>query len=165
MREERDAEGSGINPNDSSLPAVLPESVVRIKDPNFIKLMNSHKDRIKYFYGESEVEGESSLYSAFKKLKRAYKEDEVVGKKLKGNRSAEKCLTFNKAWDGLPSKFLPLRTFFAGFVTVFPNTATVESDFSILSFEKGDYRQSLADISIGGIMHSKQREEVVQLPL
>jgi len=40
--------------------------------------------------------------------------------------------------------------------TVFPGTANVESDFSIVNFEKNDYRTALTDLSVEGIMHSKQ---------
>jgi len=165
MREERDAEGNGINPTHSTLPHVLPESVACYKDTKFIKLFNSHKEHIRSFYGNNEVDGDSALYKLFKDFKRAYRNNDVVRRKLQANRSSEKTLTFNEAWDGFPAIFLPLRNFFAGFATVFPNTATVKSDFSILSYEKGDYCQSLADISIGSIMHSKQCEEVKLLPL
>jgi len=165
MVAERDAEGNGINPSHSTLPHILPESVVRFKDAKFIKLFNSHKEQIRSFYGDNEVDGDSALYKLFKDFKRTYKNDDVVRRRVQANRSSEKTLTFNEAWDGLPAIFLPLRNFFAGFATVFPNTATIESDFSILSYEKGDYRQSLTDISIGGIMHSKQCEEIKHLPL
>ena len=41
---------------------------------------------------------------------------------------------------------------------VFANTASVESDFSILGWEKDEYRLSLTDLSLEGIMQSKQHE-------
>ncbi len=49
-----------------------------------------------------------------------------------------------------------LREFSGGLATVFPNTASVESDFSVLKWEKDEYRQSLTDLSLEGILHSKQ---------
>ena len=45
-----------------------------------------------------------------------------------------------------------------GIATVFLNTASVESDFSILSWEKDKYRLSITDLSLEGIMHCKQYE-------
>ena len=41
---------------------------------------------------------------------------------------------------------------------MFPNTASVESDFSLIGVEKTVYRQSLTDFSLEGILHAKQFE-------
>ena len=41
---------------------------------------------------------------------------------------------------------------------VFANTASVESDFSILGWKKDEYCLSLMDLSLKGIMQSKQHE-------
>ena len=41
---------------------------------------------------------------------------------------------------------------------MFPNTATVESDFSILGWEANEYRRSLTNLSLEGIMQCKQFE-------
>lgn len=55
------------------------------------------------------------------------------------------------------SKFNPLKVFFGGLGTVFPGTATVESDFSLINWEKDEYRSWLTDLSLEGILlHSKQ---------
>jgi hypothetical protein len=53
-------------------------------------------------------------------------------------------------------RFEKLKEFCGGLGTVFPGTATVESDFSIVNFEKNDYRAALTDLSLEGILHSKQ---------
>ena len=46
--------------------------------------------------------------------------------------------------------------FSGGLATVFPGTAVVESDFSVLKYEKNSFRTSLLDLTLEGIMHSKQ---------
>jgi hypothetical protein len=38
----------------------------------------------------------------------------------------------------------------------FSHTATVESDFSIIGWEKDDYRADLTDFSLEGILHCMQ---------
>jgi hypothetical protein len=43
---------------------------------------------------------------------------------------------------------------------MFPNTATVESDFSVIGFEKNEYRTSLTDFSLEGALHSRQFEKL-----
>ena len=57
-----------------------------------------------------------------------------------------------------PKKFSVLRDFCGGMASIFPNTATVESDFSILGWEKDEYRKSLTDLSLEGIIYCKQFE-------
>ena len=49
-----------------------------------------------------------------------------------------------------------LKVFCGGLATVFPNTATVESDFSLFGLEKNEYRKSLTDFLLEGVFHSKQ---------
>ena len=41
-------------------------------------------------------------------------------------------------------------------MSVFPGTSQVESDFSIIKIEKDDFRIFLTDLSIKGILCSKQ---------
>jgi len=48
--------------------------------------------------------------------------------------------------------------FFGGLASVFPVTSTVESDFSIIGYEKDDYRQALTNFSLEGVMQCKQFE-------
>ena len=55
-------------------------------------------------------------------------------------------------------KFQALRDFCEDIATVFANTASVKSDFSILGWERDEYRLSLTDLSLEGIMQSKQHE-------
>jgi hypothetical protein len=51
-----------------------------------------------------------------------------------------------------------LRRFWAGLATVFPNSTSVESDFSILKWELDEFRKSLLDLSLEGIFQAKQFE-------
>lgn len=131
----------------------------------FVALMRRYKDRIICHYGDDEFDGDSKLLNTFNEFKELCDGDEAVKKVLEDNREAEPRKDFNEAWKDIPPRFLILRQFFGGFATLFANTASVESDFSIMKFEKSDYRQNLADISIGGIMHAKQMKEVIGMRL
>jgi hypothetical protein len=62
---------------------------------------------------------------------------------------------FNEAWDCLKGRFMQLCQLCDGLVTVFPNTTSVESDFSIVKWEKNDSCSSLTSLSLAGIMHTK----------
>ena len=49
-----------------------------------------------------------------------------------------------------------LQLFAGSLASMFPNTATVELDFSIIGAEKNVYHQSLTNFSLEGILHTKQ---------
>jgi hypothetical protein len=70
---------------------------------------------------------------------------------------------FRACWEPLNGYYPHLQHFSGGSCTVFPGSSTVESDISILKFEKYDHRTSLSDISIEGIFHTRRFEEVEQL--
>jgi hypothetical protein len=70
---------------------------------------------------------------------------------------------FRTCCEPLNGNYPHLQHFAGGICTVFPGSSTVESDFSILNFEKSDHRTSLSDVCIEGIFHARQFEEVEQL--
>jgi hypothetical protein len=67
---------------------------------------------------------------------------------------------FNEAWNCLKGCFMQLHQLCGGLVTAFPNTTSVESDFSIVKWEKNDSRSNLTSLSLTGIMHAKQFEQI-----
>ena len=71
-------------------------------------------------------------------------------------------LYVNKAFHG---RFEKLKEFCGGLATVFPGTATVESDFSLINYEKNDFRTALTDLSLEGILHSKQYATITSFKL
>jgi hypothetical protein len=67
---------------------------------------------------------------------------------------------FHEVWDYLKGRFTQLCQLCGGFATTFLNTTSVESDFSIIKWEKNDSRSSLTNLSLAGIMHTKQFEQI-----
>ena len=63
---------------------------------------------------------------------------------------------FNEAWDCLKGRFPLLRQLCGGLATAFPNTTSVESDYSLAQWEKDNSRTSLTSLSLAGVMHAKQ---------
>ncbi|RHY22233.1 hypothetical protein DYB32_009561 [Aphanomyces invadans] len=69
--------------------------------------------------------------------------------------------SFHDAWDevaGCGVKYLQLRRLCAGLATVFHNSTSVESDFSILKWEMDEFRTSMLDLSLEGIFQTKRFE-------
>ncbi|CAM6073977.1 unnamed protein product [Sphagnum tenellum] len=88
-------------------------------------------------------------------LVKAYKYEPLVKTILDQHDQKTK---FNDAWEALGIRFTTLRTFCGGLVTLFPNSTFVESDFSVLKWEKDPYRNNLLDLSLEGVFQSKQFE-------
>jgi len=93
----------------------------------------------------------------------AYRHEPTLRTALEG---CDDQTSFENGWKIVSDetrKFDILREFCGGIATVFPNTGTVESDFSVLGWEKDEYRQSLTDLSLEGIMQCKQFELLADL--
>jgi hypothetical protein len=70
---------------------------------------------------------------------------------------------FEVAWQTLGTRFAKLRQFCGGLATVFPGTATVESDFSVLKWEHDEFRSTLTELSLECILQCKQFKKVLVL--
>jgi hypothetical protein len=55
--------------------------------------------------------------------------------------------------------------FCGGLATSFANTTNAESDFSIMKWEKDDFRQSMMNLTLEGIFQAKQRHVVMGIPV
>ncbi|ETO64341.1 hypothetical protein F444_18113 [Phytophthora nicotianae P1976] len=76
--------------------------------------------------------------------------------------------SFNDGWDILeeavkPKTYSHLRQFCSGLATVFANTASVESDFSVLKWELNDRRTALTSLALEGIFQAKQFDQLSKL--
>ncbi|ETP11014.1 hypothetical protein F441_13440 [Phytophthora nicotianae CJ01A1] len=76
--------------------------------------------------------------------------------------------SFNDGWDILeeavkPKTYSHLRQFCCGLATVFANTASVESDFSVLKWELNDRRTALTSLALEGIFQAKQFDQLSKL--
>lgn len=70
---------------------------------------------------------------------------------------------FPEAWSLVRNRFSKLCEFTGGLASVYPATAQVQSSFCIIGWEKDEYRTSLMDMSLEGILHAKQLKNLVAL--
>jgi hypothetical protein len=59
--------------------------------------------------------------------------------------------------------FEHLRLFAGGIATLFKGSSSVESEFSVIKYEMDDYRSRIANLSVEGTRHGKQREPLLHL--
>ena len=68
--------------------------------------------------------------------------------------------SFNMTWEIIKEWFEILYNFYKEIVMIFVNIVFVESDFSILGWEKNKYRLTIMDLSLEGILHCKQYKKL-----
>ncbi|KAI9907150.1 hypothetical protein PsorP6_004324 [Peronosclerospora sorghi] len=70
--------------------------------------------------------------------------------------SCDSSTSFEQGWDYVQQRFDYLERFCGGLATAFPGTSTVESGFSLVRWEKENFRTALTYVSLEGILDSKQ---------
>jgi len=139
------------------VPPVMPQVLATMRPGQFIEgVLNRYRNRLAKSWPDEDIEAVEEDQRSLVKL---YKEDTAIRDALDKHRVDT---MFNDAWDSVP-RFRMLRSFCGGIATVFPNTTSVESDFSILKWELDAFRTALMHMSLEGIMQSKQRALLRQL--
>jgi len=136
--------------NDSRLPPVLPHQWVKIATSDLVEILRIQKQRITATRSRDTIR---RIEEDHKALKKAFSNEEPLRDILEKHNTQT---AFNEAWAAVHGRFKELMDFSGGLATVFPGTAAVESDFSVLKYEKNSYRTALLDLTLEGIMHCKQ---------
>ena len=146
-------ERDSANLSSETLPPVLPHELVKLRGLDFTAIVTKHLDRLKQFWNEELI---TKLEHQHHQLLLMYQHDAALKAVLD---DCDGTVSFESGWSIVQGKkFDVLRDFCGAIASVFPNTATVESDFSVLGWEKDEYRQSLTDLSLEGIIQCKQFE-------
>jgi hypothetical protein len=108
---------------------------------------------------ESYSEVAREIETQYQDLMLVYQEEQTLKACLD---NCTDCSKFAGVWHLMGEKFTPLRDFAGGLVTVSPSSAAVESDFSLLKWEKNKFRSAQTDFSLKGILHYKQYEAILK---
>jgi hypothetical protein len=135
-----------------SLPPVLPLSLGDLSTTSMQDLIIEMRARLTNTLPPSVLH---AICAEHKELRKALQNSSNLRQQLEDARG-EVAAGFDSCWEPIGSKFPYLRLFACGLATVFPGSSSVESDFSILAFDKGIHRSTLADISIEGQFHARQ---------
>ena len=148
------------NDADDDVPPVLPHQLVEISTSDFVNMVvDMHLPQLRHSWNEETI---MEIENQHRQLRITYCE-ELALKSALDKYEEVPVKSFDTAWAIVEGRFEILRDFCGGIATVFPNTASVESDFSILSWEKDKYRLSITDLSLEGIMHCKQYDVLSSL--
>jgi hypothetical protein len=132
--------------------------LVKVVPRQFISdVLNFYWPHLDRFWSEEEID---EIEAEQRDLIRWYNNDQHIEQIID---SYKHTLSFNEAWDKINVPFNWLRQFYGGLGMAFPNTTSIESDFSILKWEKDDNRSSMTDLTLEGIFQCKQMNRVATL--
>ena len=132
------------------MPPVLPHQLVKLRGREFADVVRLQFDRLSARWSPQHIE---IIELDFQDLRSAYERESALKQALD---QCDAKTTFEQGWGYVQERFENLKRFCGGLATAFPGTSTVESDFSIVKWEKDDCRISLTDFSLEGILHAKQ---------
>lgn len=139
-------------PAEEQIGSCVPSSLSTTRPSVFCDLVQRQNGRLTSAgWSQTKIEGIESEHRDFL---RAYRDEQ--GFKSAVDSKALATADYDELWECCADRFPLLQEFCGGLAVVFPNTATVESDFSVIGWEKDDYRKSLGDFSLEGILQCKQ---------
>ena len=134
-------------------PPVMPSELVLMRSKRFNKLvLDPYCLHIAKFWTVEQID---QIERDHKDLLKSFIEESATKALIKKH---DVKTMFNNAWNDLPRRFLHLRDSCGGFGSAFANTTSVESDFSVLKWEKDDFCQSMTNLTLEGIFQTKQSD-------
>jgi hypothetical protein len=131
----------------------MPHELVKISTGDFGNtIVDTHLQQLRHSWSEESI---AEIENEYRQLTIAYREEPALKSVLDAYANVS-IKSFDTAWEIVNGRFEILRDFCGGIAMVFANTASVESDFSILGWEKDKFRLSMTDLSLEGVMHCKQ---------
>ncbi len=134
----------------SSFPPVLPHELVKLSAAEFIRKMRRYNYRLEHRYSSEHID---TIADEHKQLLHAYRTEQVLKQSIDALSSQS---AFKDGWSLFGRRFPNLMEFCGVIATLFLGTSTVESDFSILRWEKDAFRKSLSDFGLEGVLQAKQ---------
>jgi hypothetical protein len=142
----------------TALPPVLPHEIVKLSAFQFLQKIRKNTFRLDHRYSSSLID---VIADEQKALRHAYRTEPVLKDAIDqiSGRSS-----FKEGWSAIAgARFQNLIDYCGVVATLFPGTSTVESDFSVLRWEKDGFRKQLSDIGLEGVMQAKQYCFIQQL--
>lgn len=152
---------ASADPAEPQIGPCVPSTVCKTRPSVFCDLVQKQHGRLSSAgWSQAKIDGIESQHRAFL---RAYRDE--VDFKSEIDSKALSTTDYDDLWASCASRFPLLQEFCGGLAVIFSNTATVEADFSIIGWEKDDYRKSMGDFSLEGILQCRQKEVVQTLAM
>jgi hypothetical protein len=136
----------------TEMPPCEPHSMAQLQPYSFSSIVRKQLSRFQHSLG---CNYSDELEEEFKAFVERYQT--ACGFTALVDNTNDRTLTFEEQWSQFQPEFPKLVEFCGGLASVFPGTSTVESDFSVIGWEKDDHRFHLSDVALEGILQTKQR--------
>jgi hypothetical protein len=134
----------------TSFPPILPKEFAIMMPSSFVQVVIRFRSRLEKAFGECYID---ALETGYRSLRDRYLRDPL----LKDMRDSMKdTIGYHDAWVSLQSQFPKLCEFSSGLATIYRGTTRVESNFSIVGWERVKYCSVLMNFSLEGIIDAKQ---------
>ncbi|KAG6970970.1 hypothetical protein JG687_00002301 [Phytophthora cactorum] len=143
--------GVHVNP-----PIAMPIEVCEMGQEAFLQILSEQEPRLRETLSDDDIKTIQSEYEEF--VLAVNREPILSGVMKKHDRDTD--VSF--AWSCVNGRFRRLQEFVGGLVSVVPDMSagTLASDLTRLNWEKPDYRQTMIDFALEGILHAKQKVKV-----
>ncbi|RLN46623.1 hypothetical protein BBJ29_004463 [Phytophthora kernoviae] len=137
-------------------PIVMPIEVFDMGQDAFVKVLYDQEPRLRETFSDDEIKSIQNEYEEF--VVTVTREPILEGVLRKHGRETD--VSF--AWSCANGRFRMLQEFIGGLASVVPEVSagTMASDLTWLNWEKPDYRQTMVDFALEGILHAKQKMKV-----
>ena len=132
------------------LPMVTPSALATMRGRDLSRIIAQQRSRLLHTFSTAKID---SIENELEQFQDAYNTDEVIKSFIKTSSNFK---SFEESWSPLRNKFPSLYEFVAGLATVFPGTATVEANFSLIKWMKDEFSSALTNFALEGILHAKQ---------
>jgi len=131
------------------MPPCLPHELLALKPRNIVQLVLKFHDQLSVSLIQNSID---LIVDQHKKVLNVVSKEPRLQTALA--RHSEQT-DFSDTWKtpSIKDRFPKLMEFYGGLASPFPNMATVESDFSILKWEKDLHQSNITPFSLEGILH------------
>jgi hypothetical protein len=138
--------------NIDGMPPCLSHELLALKPHDVVQLVLKFQDRLSVSLTQNSID---LIMDQHKKLLNAVSKEPRLQTTLAHHSEQT---NFSNAWKtpSIKDRFPELMEFCGGLASPFPNMATVESDFSVLKWEKDLHRSNITPFSLEGILHCRQ---------
>ena len=141
---------------ESKLPIVLQHQWIKLGTSDIVRILRLQHDRLLVIQDRELMR---LIEEDHKGLKRAISKKTTLRQIFEEHDCHR---SISEGWESVKTHFLHLAAFSDGLVIVFPGTAVVESDISVLKDENHSFRTGLLDLILEGIMDCKQYGALLQ---
>ena len=146
-----DIQDSSNQRSTDELPPVLPHSLSEIRSAEATKIIcPQHVQLVKVRWYEAQIEQTEQDHRNLRHVSSS----EALFKELSG-KCSDTLNSIEEGWGLCEGRFGSLRQFTGGLASMFPNTASAESDFLLIGLENTVCHQSLTYFLLEVILHVK----------